>query len=208
MSTAETLSRKTGARLRLLDAGMQLLRERGYDATRVEDLCAAAGVTKGAFFHHFESKSAFGAAAARHWTDTTAPMFAAADYHSADDPLTRVLGYVKLRRDLIAGGIAEFSCVAGTMAQQVFLTQPAVRDACGASIGGHAETLEADFAAAIAAHGLGDRVDARSLALHTQAVLQGGYVVAKALDDASAAVASVDHLRAYLLLLFGKEEVQ
>ena len=32
---------KPDARTRLLDAGMQLLRERGYDATRVEDLCTA-----------------------------------------------------------------------------------------------------------------------------------------------------------------------
>ena len=53
---------KTDARTRLLDAGMQLLRERGYDATRVEDLCTAAGVTKGAFFHHFASKADYGVA--------------------------------------------------------------------------------------------------------------------------------------------------
>ena len=193
---------KTDARTRLLDAGMQLLRERGYDATRVEDLCTAAGVTKGAFFHHFASKADYGVAAAQHWTDTTAPMFAAADYHAAPTPLARIFAYLDLRRAMIAGAPAQFSCVAGMMAQEVFETQPAIRDACGASIAGHAATLEADFAAAIAEHGLGDVVHAADLALHTQVVLQGGFVIAKALDDPAAVVASIDHLRRYLMLLF------
>ena len=193
---------KPDARTRLLDAGMQLLRERGYDATRVEDLCSAAGVTKGAFFHHFASKADYGVAAAQHWSDTTAPMFAAADYHAAPTPLARIFAYLDLRRAMIAGAPAEFSCVAGMMAQEVFETQPAISDACGASIAGHAATLEADFAAAIAEHGLGDVVHAADLALHTQVVLQGGFVIAKALDDPAAVVASIDHLRRYLMLLF------
>jgi TetR/AcrR family transcriptional repressor of nem operon len=191
----------TDARTRLLDAGMQLLRERGYDATRVDDLCAAAGVTKGAFFHHFASKADYGAAAAAHWTDITAPMFAAAAYHAAPDPLARILGYIDLRHALIAGTPAQFGCVAGTMAQTVFETEPGVRDACGASIAGHAATLEADFAALIAASGRTD-VDPRGLALHTQAVLQGGFVLAKAMNDPSQAVAAVAHLKHYLMLLF------
>jgi TetR/AcrR family transcriptional repressor of nem operon len=44
------------ARDRLLDASLRLVRERGYNATSVDEFCQAAGVTKGAFFHHFRSK--------------------------------------------------------------------------------------------------------------------------------------------------------
>jgi TetR/AcrR family transcriptional regulator, transcriptional repressor for nem operon len=200
-----TASANPDARARLLDAGMRLIRERGYDATRVDDLCAAAGTTKGAFFHHFASKADYGAAAAQHWTDITAPMFAAADYHALPDPLSRILGYLDLRRALIAGAPAEFSCVAGTMAQTVFDTVPGIRDACGASIADHAATLEPDFAALIAGAGRSD-LDARGLALHTQAVIQGAYVLAKALDDSQAATASIDHLRHYVELLFKPRE--
>ena len=53
------------ARERLLQAAFTLLRTRGFTATSVDDLCAAAGVTKGAFFHHFPSKEALGVAASR-----------------------------------------------------------------------------------------------------------------------------------------------
>ena len=52
------------ARRKLLDSALRLIRAQGYSATSVDDLCAAAGVTKGAFFHHFKSKEELGVAAA------------------------------------------------------------------------------------------------------------------------------------------------
>jgi len=45
-----------GARSKLLDAAISIIRKKGYAATSVDELCAWAGVTKGAFFHHFPSK--------------------------------------------------------------------------------------------------------------------------------------------------------
>ena len=50
------------ARTRLLDAALRLIRERGFAATSVDDLCTAAGVTKGSYFHHFKTKQALHAA--------------------------------------------------------------------------------------------------------------------------------------------------
>src|SRR3546814_17383309 len=85
------------------------------------------------------------------------------------------MAYLDFRRELVAGEVAEFTCLVGTMAQETFLTNPAIRDACFESISGHAETLEADLAEAIEAPGLATAMDAKSLALHTQAVLQGAF---------------------------------
>ncbi len=47
---------RPSARIKLLEAARTLIRTKGFAATTVDDLCAAAGVTKGAFFHHFDSK--------------------------------------------------------------------------------------------------------------------------------------------------------
>lgn len=129
-------------------------------------------------------------------------MFAAAAYPLHDDPLARVLGYIDLRAQLIAGQPAEFSCVVGTMSQEVFQTHPRVRAACLVSISGHARTLEADIAAALAERRIDARITAGSLALHTQAVLQGAFILAKAGNDPAAAKDSVGHLRCYFELLF------
>lgn len=189
------------ARHDLLDAALALVREKGYAAMTVDELCARAGVTKGAFFHHFASKEALGVAVVEHWTSVTSRLFEEAPHHAHADPLDRVLAYVDLRRDLLRGELPEFTCVAGTLAQEVFDTHPAIREACAASIFGHARTLEPDIQEAMDARGIRGPWTAASLARHTQAVLQGAFVLAKAQGDASVAVESTDHLRRYLELL-------
>ncbi|MBX3540959.1 MAG: TetR/AcrR family transcriptional regulator [Chelatococcus sp.] len=193
---------KPDARSKLLDAALTLVRAKGYSATSVDELCAAAGVTKGAFFHHFKSKDALAVAAADYWSQTTGALFAAAPYHNHADPLDRVLGYVAFRKELLQGDVPEFTCLVGTMVQEAYESTPAIRDACERSISGHAATLEADIQSAIDDRRLSPDWSAQSLALHTQAVLQGAFILAKAKGGAAAAADSIDHLRRYLELLF------
>jgi TetR/AcrR family transcriptional repressor of nem operon len=206
MSDAPTPTRMAPARQKLLDAAIAVIREKGYVATTVDDLCERAGVAKGSFFHHFENKEALGVAAANYWSRTTGELFASAPYHAPKDPLDRVLGYIDFRRGLIAGDIPDFTCVVGTMVQEVYDTNPAIRDACNASISGHAGTLEADIAEAMKKYGVKSSFTPKSLALHTQAVLQGGFILAKAKDGAAIAIESVDHLRRYIELLFNVQQ--
>jgi TetR/AcrR family transcriptional regulator, transcriptional repressor for nem operon len=205
MSGRKTEKSGATARQKLLDAALSLIRAKGYEATTVDDLCAAAGVTKGAFFHHFVSKEALAVAAAEHWSETTGAFFAAAPYHGHADPLQRVLGYIDFRKAILTGKVPEFTCLVGTMVQEVYETSPAIRDACNASISGHAATLEPDIAEAIARYRVPVNITARSLALHTQAVLQGAYVLAKAKGNAAIAAESIDHLRRYVVALFGAD---
>ncbi|MFO1211024.1 MAG: TetR/AcrR family transcriptional regulator [Amaricoccus sp.] len=196
--------RRGEARDRLLEAARDVIRTQGFAATTVDDLCKAAGVTKGAFFHHFESKEALGVAAAAFWAETTSAFFATAPYHDHADPLDRVLGYIDFRKAIIDGDLAAFTCLVGTLTQEVYASHPAIRDACAASILAHAATIEPDIAAAMAAHGIAADWTAASLAVHTQAVLQGAFILAKATGDAQVARDSVDHLARYVRLLFGR----
>lgn len=196
------MARVGNAREQLLEAAFSVIRAKGYAATTVDDLCSAAGVTKGAFFHHFASKEDLGVAAAHHWSKVTGDFFEAAPYHRHADPLERVLGYLDFRKRLLTGHVAEFTCLVGTMVQEVFASSPAIRAACEASINGHAAKVEADIAEAIRQRGIRAPWTANSLALHTQAVLQGAFILAKAKGNAEIAASSVDHLRRYIEFLF------
>lgn len=190
------------ARTRLLEAARDTIRAKGFAASSVDQLCQAAKVTKGSFFHHFATKEALGVAVAQQWRDDTTAFFAAAPYHEPADPLERVLAYVAFRKAILTEDLAACSCLVGTMVQEVFSCSPAIRDACGESILGHAATLVADLEAARRARSIPGDWTAESLARHTQTVIQGAFVLAKAGNDAALARESLDHLDRYLRLLF------
>ena len=132
----------------------------------------------------------------------TGALFEGASYHKHKDPLDRILGYIDFRKSILRGEVAEFTCLVGTMVQEVYQSNPAIRNACDASISGHAAKVEADIAEAMKLYRIRAKWTAKSLALHTQAVLQGAFILAKAKGDAEIAAASVDHLHRYIELLF------
>lgn len=184
-------------RQRLLEAAVDLIRRQGFAATSIDQLCKAAGTTKGGFFHHFASKEALGLAAAQHWQVITEPMFASADYRRHADARARLLGYLDFRETMLDG---DFTCLAGMLASEVHLSHPTVARAARDAMEGHAATLETDLVEA-----LGDVPEAEALAhdlaLHMQVVLQGAFVLAKAQGDPVAARRSVRHLKSYIAMV-------
>lgn len=189
------------SRDRLIDATIDVVRAKGYNATRVEDVCAAAGVTKGSFFHHFTSKDGLALAAAAVWNEAAARLFAEADFHQAADPLDRLIGYVAFRKAGMAGDLAECSCFAGTVIQETYRTHPELTAACEQGIDMLTAMLVAWIEAAVAHHGRRGDWSAESLAQHMQAVVQGSFILAKANGDWSAARAALDHLARYVDIL-------
>ncbi len=195
---------KKPSRELLLEAATEIIRTKGYTATTVDDLCGRAGVSKGTFFHNFSSKEDLAVAAAERWSELTTAFFRAAPYNHKKDPLDRVKGYIRFRKEILRGEVPEFTCLVGTMVQEVYTTHPSINDACFKSIFRHAEGLEADIAAAKKIYAPRASWTPKGLALHTQAVLQGAFILAKAGGSAKLAADSVDHLETYISLLFEK----
>lgn len=110
-----------------MEAAFALARRQALAATGVDEICAAASVSMGAFFHSFKSKDKL--ATGYHWSAVTEPFFVAAPYLAQDDPLDRALGYIDLRGEMMASEVLEFTCFAGTMAQEASATAPAVQAA-------------------------------------------------------------------------------
>lgn len=196
---------KKPTRERLLEAATELIRTNGYTSTTVDDLCAKAGVSKGTFFHNFDSKEDLAVTAAHRWSEVTSAFFKTAPYHAKKDPLDRVLGYIRFRKEILRGDLPEFTCLVGTMAQEVYAKHPDINQACFDSIFQHAETLKVDIEEAKKLYAPRARWTPQSLALHTQAVIQGSFVIAKAGRDVKFASDSIDHLERYIKLLFDKE---
>jgi TetR/AcrR family transcriptional regulator, transcriptional repressor for nem operon len=201
-------SRSRESKVVFLDAAIDVFRSKGYSATRIEDVCAAANLTKGSFFHHFSGKEDLALAAAAHWNSTTGEFFATAEYHRLDDPLDRLMAYIEFRKSLIKGKLPEFTCFAGTLIQETYGTHPQIRDACEQSISQHASRLEPDIAEAMRKYQVKGDWTPRSLALHMQGVTQGAFILAKAKQEPELATECLNHLGRYIELLFSRNRAE
>lgn len=189
-------------RVRLLNIALRVMRQKGYAATSVDDICKAAGVTKGSFFHHFESKEDLGLAAARHFSEMADTIFGPADFRKHEDPVDRLLGYVDLRIAMLRGETCDYTCLLGTFVQELYETHPPIREACDRFMSEHVAMLTKDVEEAKARYAPGASWSAESLGFHMQAVVQGSFIFAKAKQGPQVAAESLAHLRRYLDLLF------
>lgn len=203
MSTARPDSRN-----RLLDAAIDTFRAHGYAATRVEDICDAAGLTKGSFFHHFPTKEDLTVAAVERWSSNADTLFRTAAYQQLPDPFDRLIAYVDFRIGLIRGDLPEFTCLIGTLVQETWLSNPRIRAACDDGIGENVAMLATDIAAAMRQRGITADWTPVSLAAYSQAVIQGAFILAKTSDMPQIAVECLLHLRRYLQSLFSQQVTQ
>ena len=96
----------------LLDAGLAAFHRRGYHATGVQEIVSSAGVPKGSFYSHFESKDALGLAVlARYWEDRAK---ARALLRDASLP-----GLERLDRYFAALGYSEDGCLIGNFTAEL-----------------------------------------------------------------------------------------
>lgn len=86
-------------RERLLDLAQQAIIEKGFNATSIEELVDAAGITKSGFFYHFTDKQDLARQLIRHWIAEDVAMWDALELRArqlSDDPLQSLLIFIRL----------------------------------------------------------------------------------------------------------------
>ena len=94
--------RSEETRARLLQAAQKKFSESGYEAASVDEICAEAGVSKGAFYHHFPSKQAVFLALFEDWLATVDAGLEAARKPTVPETLTnmaRMLPFIFAQAD-------------------------------------------------------------------------------------------------------------
>jgi len=202
-----TKTRDAGAtKTKLLDAARDVIRTKGYAATTVHDICAAAGVTKGGFFHHFASKEQLAKAALDQFGAMASALFHGAPYMNLPDPRDRLLAYIDFRAALLTGAIYEYTCLFGTTVQETYSTHPDLRHACDRGMSEHVDMLTQDIEAAKKLYAPDASWSAESLGYFIQSVLQGAFIFAKVKQGPDVALESLAHLRRYLTQLLGNPD--
>ena len=183
----------------LVRTGTDLMRRHGYVATTVDEICSAAGVTKGAFFHHFPSKQSLAETCLHNWQQQMETLHRSAAYQAIEDPANKVLASIDFMIDVFSNPDVQKSCLAGTTVQEVSETNPVLRDAAQACFV-QGETYFQSLLDA-ACHSRGITLDTSSLAQHWMATIQGSLLLWKASRDPEVISQNLAHFKNYIARL-------
>lgn len=168
-------------RTRLLEAATELMLARGFAATAVDEVCARAKLTKGAFFHHFEDKEDLGRALVEKWAGDRKAGHARM-FGDDPDPLRRLWRYIKEIARRAEDGTLLKGCLMGGFAQEL-QGVPVIRKACDDGFTEWIEQLAQQIALAKERHSPGCDLDPHRHAEQFIAHLEGAILLAKASGD-------------------------
>jgi TetR/AcrR family transcriptional repressor of nem operon len=180
------MGRTSDARGKILSAAQTLIEQRGYTALGVAEICAAAGVPKGSFYHFFESKQALAltvvnehwTAQRRQWTELLGsdrpPLQRLRDLFEATETVQRVG-----QRD--HGNVV--GCLFGNLALELRNQAEEVQHRLQEIFDAQIDLIERVVAEARERGDTAATVDTREAARSIVAQLEGQVLFAKLLDD-------------------------
>lgn len=183
----------TATKARLLEAAENHFLEKGYTATTVDEICKAAGTTKGAFFHHFDNKLGVALEAVELHAGRRFEAFRRRVDPDAISARGRVLTYIDGMVALAAQSERP-ACLVTAMTLELADVQPEVRARVKRAFDGWSEDLARMLADACPPDG----PSPESLAHQIMATFQGAMVVARAKGDREVLPQVMGNLRDYV----------
>lgn len=155
-------------RCQILESAARLFALNGYAQVSIDDLMADAGLTRGAFYHHFQTKSEIYDEAIRYALSAGRERL-----NELSDAGLSALADGYLQRSHTTG--ESLRCPLVFMATDVTRSEKGVRQVYSTALQSFVGRLESSFAAGSAA--------GRQRALQMAVALIGGMVLARAVDD-------------------------
>lgn len=195
-------------RERILDATEALVFDHGFSATSIDKVLDRAGLTKGAFFYHFRSKAELGRAFVDRYADRDIAQLHATMARAeklARDPLQQMLVFIGLYQEE-AEALLEPApgCLFASYLYERTEYPEEVAEITRRTLLVWREVLTRKLEEIRTAHAPNADVDPEALADGLTAIIEGGYVMAKALDDPAVLVAQFEMYKRHLELLFGR----
>lgn len=194
-------------RNRILSSAEALVMANGFAGTSIDDILKSAGLTKGAFFHHFKGKADLARELvewhARHDLAMFEDFAAKAEARS-DDPLDRMVlfleafeAYVNRSDDPSPG------CMYAVYTYESMQFDPSVRDLVADVLRQWTAIYVRKFQDVLDRYKPALPVTARQLAEMIVSIIEGGFVLQRAYGDGRMTARQSEQFRNYLALLFG-----
>ena len=130
-------------RQRIIEAGAELIHQRGFNNTGLKDILQAAGVPKGSFYFYFANKEAFGIEMLTYYGRNFRAVVQATLENGNLPPLERLRAFFEaFHRHFEAHGFTR-GCPLGNLAQEMGDLSDAFREALKESLDGMAKAIQA-----------------------------------------------------------------
>lgn len=197
---------RPATRERILAVAYDAIIEKGFEATSVEEIAAAVGISRAGFFYHFPDKNALARALIEAQIVDEGEMLAGIQARAAelsDDPLQQMLIAIRLMAERyhdLPGGYT--GCILASAIFQDRLFDAEVKAANQRSQLAFRERFRGAFAAIAARYPPREPVDPGDMADHLNAVITGGIVVSRAMRDPQVLVRQMLVVRAMVKAVY------
>jgi AcrR family transcriptional regulator len=200
------MGKGSDTRTRILDIAEEAVLAKGFDATSIDEIVAAAEITKSGFFYHFPDKNTLALALIERYIEVENQLFDdlwARARELSDDPLQAGLIGLKLLAELLEDmPNGHPGCLVASAAYQDRLFNADVREANRRAVLGWRARFRDIFEEITAIYPPREPVDIDALSDFVNTVVEGGLVMNRALNDPRAVVGQLMLLRTFLKNLF------
>lgn len=192
----------------IMDAAELLILDQGFAGTPIDDVIGAAGVTKGAFFHHFDTKQGLAHALIDRFTERDeqqlrTKMERAERLHK--DPLQQLLIFVSLlQEDAEILTHPTPGCLIGSYVYEAGLFDEDILQVMNDAMMVWRSAIESKLEAIAKIYPPRVDVNFAALADMLTVIIEGAYVFAKTIKDPSVVADQLGQYRDYLDLLFAR----
>jgi len=172
---------RPNTREQIVQAGLKCLQERGFNGVGVQDITSSAGVPKGSFYNHFESKEALGAEIVARYGADTVRRDILADRSVA--PLLRLRRHFERLNAIFVDAKFERGCILGNFSAELSNQSELIRDSLRGVYARWTKDLEAAVADAQEQGAISNKTKAADLAAFLFDAYEGALLRARVERD-------------------------
>lgn len=196
----------TNTRKKIMDEAQSLILDHGFGATTVDLIIQNAGVSKGAFFHHFSSKSELGLELVKRYADADARHLEKTMDKSeglSKDPLQQLLIFVKLfEQEMDALDEPYPGCLFASYCYQSELFDENILKLIRDSMLAWRSRVLEKLKVVSEKYPPKEDVDLESLADMLLVQFEGAFILSQSLNETKLIAKQLSHYHTYLSLLF------
>ncbi len=200
------MSKGKNTRERIMDIAEEGVLQKGFSATSIEEIIAAAEITKSGFFYHFKDKNELAIALINRYIENDNEILGGLISRSKelhDDPLHQFLIGMKLFAELMADlPNGHPGCLVATFCYQERLFDQRVKDLTKQGVLGWREMFTKELERIAEKYPPKDNINIEDLADMVSNTVEGGIIMSKALNDPQILPKQILLMRSYIKLLF------